>query len=500
MRKVSKKVRVNRLLTVTFLVLLAFCLNGCKDKEDVESLDFNPSLPVEVNDFTPKEGGVGQKLVIYGKNFGNDPKLVKVKIGGKDATVINVRGNSLYFFVPQGAYSGEIEVTVGEGEQKQMGSITDPERVFKYERKMVVGTYCGFRNARDDQGWRDGALFDENGKPLACGFRNDGFMKFDPLHKDHLYICYDGADVQMIDLTTKHLSTPMHRSKFGDRRLRSIDFTRDGKYMIVATDFDGWGLNSPSAYIVTRNADGTFSDESEANVLVAYKQCNGAFIHPVNGELYFNSYERGQVFRQDMDMYFDTIAKGENWTSNWDNRKYEELFTIQDTSWEFQIIIHPSGKYAYIVVINQHYILRTDYNEETKRFAPPYVVAGQARSAGWNDGVGTDARMDHPYQGIFVKNPDYVAEGKDDQYDFYFCDRNNWCVRKLTPEGIVTTYAGRGRSSASGDQNQWGTDDGDLREVARFRDVTGIAYDEESGTFYILDTVGRTIRTISMEK
>ena len=325
-------------------------------------------------------------------------------------------------------------------------------------------------------------------------------MKFDPLHKDHLYICYDGADVQMIDLTTKHLSTPMHRSKFGDRRLRSIDFTRDGKYMIVATDFDGWGLNSPSAYIVTRNADGTFSDESEANVLVAYKQCNGAFIHPVNGELYFNSYERGQVFRQDMDMYFDTIAKGENWTSNWDNRKYEELFTIQDTSWEFQIIIHPSGKYAYIVVINQHYILRTDYNEETKRFAPPYVVAGQARSAGWNDGVGTDARMDHPYQGIFVKNPDYVAEGKDDQYDFYFCDRNNWCVRKLTPEGIVTTYAGRGRSSASGDQNQWGTDDGDLREVARFRDVTGIAYDEESGTFYILDTVGRTIRTISMEK
>ena len=96
MRKVSKKVRVNRLLTVTFLVLLAFCLNGCKDKEDVESLDFNPSLPVEVNDFTPKEGGVGQKLVIYGKNFGNDPKLVKVKIGGKDATVINVRGNSLY--------------------------------------------------------------------------------------------------------------------------------------------------------------------------------------------------------------------------------------------------------------------------------------------------------------------------------------------------------------------------------------------------------------------
>ncbi|MPN63602.1 hypothetical protein SDC9_211366 [bioreactor metagenome] len=35
--------------------------------------------------------------------------------------------------------------------------------------------------------------------------------------------------------------------------------------------------------------------------------------------------------------------------------------------------------------------------------------------------------------------------------------------------------------------------------MARFRDPTGIAYDEETNIFYILDTVGRKIRTISME-
>ena len=45
----------------------------------------------------------------------------------------------------------------------------------------------------------------------------------------------------------------------------------------------------------------------------------------------------------------------------------------------------------------------------------------------------------------------------------------------------------------------WGTEDGDLREVARFRDPTGIAYNEETNTFYILDTVGHRIRQISME-
>ena len=85
-------------------------------------------------------------------------------------------------------------------------------------------------------------------------------------------------------------------------------------------------------------------------------------------------------------------------------------------------------------------------------------------------------------------------------YDFYFCDNNNHCIRYLTPDGIIRTYAGRGTSSQAGDGNMWGTEDGDLREVARFNSPTGIAYDEKSNTFYILDTKGRKIRTISMEK
>jgi sugar lactone lactonase YvrE len=108
--------------------------------------------------------------------------------------------------------------------------------------------------------------------------------------------------------------------------------------------------------------------------------------------------------------------------------------------------------------------------------------------------------MNRPYQGVFVKNPEYVTEGRSDEYDFYFTDNQNHAIRKMTPEGIVSTFAGRGRSGQAADNNFWGTEDGDLREVARFRDPTGIAYDEESNTFYILDTVGRKIRTISMEK
>jgi hypothetical protein len=469
-------------------------LSNCTDEnENVKTTEsYDPSKPVIVSDFTPKKGGAYQKMVIYGDNFGNDTSLVKVTIGGKEAVVISVKSNSIYCLVPSGAFSGDVIVTVGENENIKTSTA---QSIFDYERKMVVGTLVGYRNEYDNQGWRDGPF------ETAAGFRNDGCMAFDPLNPDHLYVVYDGADIQLLDLENRWLSTPIHRSSFGDRRLRSIDFTNDGEYMVVSVDFDGWGVGrSPSVYLLKRNADGTFTDQGNPQVVAAYMQCNGAALHPVNNnELYFNSYQRGQVFRMDISKYFEAINNGVSWDPNWEGGNYTELFTIQDTGWEFKIHMHPSGNYAYIVVINQHYILRTDYNWAEKRFAPAYVVAGQVRSPAWVDGAGTSARMNRPYQGVFVKNPDYVADGRSDVYDFYFTDNQNHAIRKLTPEGVVSTFAGRGRSGQAADNNFWGTEDGDLREVARFRDPTGIAYDEEKNIFYILDTVGRKIRTISME-
>lgn len=173
------------------------------------------------------------------------------------------------------------------------------------------------------------------------------------------------------------------------------------------------------------------------------------------------------------------------------------MLTLGASRWNFNITIHPTGKYAYVIALNQNCIYRMDYDEATKRFKQPYLVSGQQGVKGWADGKGDGTLMNFPYQGIFVKNPDYVAQGKEDVYDFYFCDYDNYCVRYLTPEGRVRTFAGRGATSAMGDNNTWGPEDGDLRETARFGSPTGIAYDERTETFYIFDTYYKTVRTIS---
>ncbi len=469
----SIKYRAHRaIFWLAAMLILSF--TGCNDDDSVEKVaePYDPSQPVLVTSFTPETGGVGQRLVIYGENFGNDPDSIHVFIGGIEAKVIGVQGESLYCIVPEKAYSGEIEIYFG-GEL-----LASADQAFDYQRKMVVSTLIGYKNERDDQGWVDGS-FDE-----AVGFREPSFMKFDPLNPKHLYVSYDhGPGIYLINFEDSTVTQHLTSAAGNWNRLRSLEFTKDGQYMIVA--HDQWDPNGISTSIMSR-ANG-FKDPQ---VLTTSRACNGASVHPVNGEMYFNGYEKGEFYRFDV-MNSKPIVGEEGLGT----KDYETLFLVQDNGWEFNVQIHPSGKYAYIVVVNQHYILRTDYNEETKKFSSPYLVCGEPRSAGWEDGVGSSARLRNPYQGVFVKNPE--KEGQDDEYDFYFTEQHNHDIRILTPEGKVTTFAGRGSSSINPDP--WGYVDGDLRLEARFDRPTGLAYNEAEKAFYVNDQMNRRIRKIALE-
>ncbi|MFC6857792.1 IPT/TIG domain-containing protein [Zunongwangia atlantica 22II14-10F7] len=469
-----------RRLNILYLILafLSVGFYSCQDndEEDIISQAFDPSKPVEVSGFTPESGGAGQRLVIYGKNFGTDPSIVKVLIGGKEAKVINVNGESLYCLVPQQAFGGDIEVRIG-GEEREVSGYS--ENAFDYQRKMVVSTLIGYKNDRGDEPWKDGKFKADNPNDRASGFWEPSFMKFDPVNSNHLWVVFDfNNGLYKIDFADS--TVVKVRSDFD--RPRSIDFTLDGEYMIIAEDRGG--ENDRATYRLSRD-----KDWQDREVLTRYKQSNGASIHPVNGEMYFNSYEKGQFFRFDLNKYFE---------EGLGDKEFETLFVVHDPQWEYKTFIHPSGNYAYIIVINQHYILRVDYNWEKEQFNQPYLVCGQLKSPGYQDGVGSSVRLRNPYQGVFVKNEDYVEAGKPDEYDFYFTEQHNHDIRKLTPEGSVTTFAGRGSSSINPDP--WGYVNGDLREEARFDQPTGIAYNEEEKAFYIGDKSNHRFRKIALEE
>ena len=147
------KIKYNSFLICTFFIGCCFIttLTGCESTTTVEdyvgtpsSAPYDPSAPVTVKSFTPTSGSVGQQVCIQGSNFGNDSSIVNVTIGGKSATVVSVKSNAIYCYLPGAAYDhiegshlfATVQVSVGgKGQKEQTGKAQD---MFEYERKTAT--------------------------------------------------------------------------------------------------------------------------------------------------------------------------------------------------------------------------------------------------------------------------------------------------------------------------------------------------------------------------
>ncbi|MDE6065408.1 MAG: IPT/TIG domain-containing protein, partial [Duncaniella sp.] len=127
-------------------------LNACSDDDKINpGAAYDPAKDVAITRFVPEEGGYQDQIIIYGQNFGNNKENVSLKMGGKEAVVVNVMSDKLYAFVPSGAFSGEIELTVSGPDGTNSKTIISDKK-FNYMRKKVVGTLVGYQNEQDDQG------------------------------------------------------------------------------------------------------------------------------------------------------------------------------------------------------------------------------------------------------------------------------------------------------------------------------------------------------------
>lgn len=449
------------LMNVITFALIALFFTQCKKSVDNSGGNtFDPSKEVVVTDFFPKEGGVGTNLVVYGENFGNDLSRTKVEIGGIPAKVIGVKNGSLYCVIPEKAYDGDIKVTITDESGEALASAQSTEN-FSYVRKWLVSTFLGkyYEIASD---------FEEKEGPFDdCGaFKGIFWFTFDPDNHNHLYFTADANSCRMIDFENEYVNY----FRTGFNRTSIITFRVDGNHDMIVADNHASDTKYGN-YIFTRSSN--FVQQNPIEVYARGVQ--GSMVHP-DGQLYYTRYRAGDFRRYDFETGEDKL-----------------VFTNPYSAVAVRLVLHPSGNYAYLIEYERHFIMRTDYDPVNKTFKTPYTIAGAASTAGYKDAVGTQARLNHPVQGVFVKNPDYEGNGGD-QYDFYFCDRDNHAIRILTPQGRVSTFAGRGNNGTSGYAN------GDLRTEARFNAPQAIAYDEEKKCFYIGDSNNWVIRKIAQEE
>ena len=104
------------------------------------------------------------------------------------------------------------------------------------------------------------------------------------------------------------------------------------------------------------------------------------------------------------------------------------------------------------------------------------TLAGLAGNPGYADGTGSAARFAGP-SGVAV----------DSAGNIYVADHDTHTIRKITPSGVVSTFAGLAGNSGSAD----GTGN-----TARFYDPSGIGIDT-AGNVYVADTSNHTIRKIT---
>lgn len=467
------------LLWKMLFTLFIICFGSCKDDKDVTSSPYDPNQPVEVTKFTPEEGGARTRMIIYGSNFGTDIGIISIRIGGKSAAIVSAKGNSIYCITPEHCYEGTIEVKVGEQ------VIVIPTR-YKYRPQMVVTTLCG--TVDEDGNGKDtpDASFADCGK-----IDNPTWFSFDPENRNILYLSQDNGaaankkPLRVLDLAKEHIST-MAISSYGIERLHTISWTKN-KDMVISTSKGG--ATSTSNIILKRKEDGSLD---VAQKLTKGPGCYSSMIDPRSGEIVY--YQKAKCF-----VYkYDFIKNGyENNVVPPATNSDDYLFALPETDTDISFVPHPDGKYVYIIMHQKHYILRSNY-DDNNRLVTPYIVCGKSGDANYQDLAGTRARLNTPGQGVFVFNKDYESQGKEDCYDFYFTDSKNHCIRVLTPEGVVSTFAGRG--SAGVNVWKYGYINGAVRETARFNTPVALAYDKDTETFYVGDVANHRIRKIAMEE
>lgn len=433
------------------VLLLILGVVGCKDDKDDSgtSAIYDPSQPVTITNFTPESGAGGAQFLVYGNNFGSNLRNIKVTVNDKEAVLISSNGTCIYCFVPRKAGVGKVKVSVGTGDNTQE---VVSEKDFEYIPSLVVKTLIGHVDIDGNSTIKDGNFEDAQ-------FQDPYWLEMD--EEGILYLLEDYQGLRKIDLVNEQVLT-LWRTGSGVNHPRSISFNSDHSKLYIFNDQDS-SDEGVAVAVSERSNDPKKEDFTSWSAVARMKSCCGGDVHPETNDIFFNRWNGGEYYK---------------W--NFQTNDKEQIFRV-DNQFNSGLMIAPSGNFGYIVSMGHNCIYRTNFDYATGKFMQPYLLCGnKSTNGGYADGPGTTARFDSPQQGCF-----------DEDDNFYICDQGNSIIRKVEPNGQVTTFAGR--------RGEYGLADGDLRLEAQFNRPHGIAYNQNTGEFYIADKNNKRIRIITKE-
>lgn len=430
----------NSIYWIAMLLCMAmFC--ACDNNDDEQTL-----TKADVTEFSPLTGGSNTVLTLKGHNFGTDIDNVRVTINGKDALVQEVANEQITAVVQRGMSSGLVRVILGERPNAQV-LIYSTE--FTYISNQVVSTYLGGKAQGEADGSFENATLSEPryliwGKDGSLYFIEDGASDPDDM------ACIRKAANGSVTTLLKAADTPLVQ------RIRALDFSLDENIMYIANDNNAQG----SMGFGTMEKEGN----GYANLVSLWDQSGITCVkvHPITGAVLIGYHSGSWIYKYEDGDFIPLVQLPD------DEGQPAEKGNVNGIAFD------KSGTVAYIVSRKNHVIYKADYDLATDEFSNVILLAGGFGLKDYSDGYGTAARFNEPCQGDV-----------DEDGNLYVADRGNHCIRMITPDGDVSTYAG---------QNKAGMTDG-IASTAEFNNPEGCQFGPD-GALYVADYSNHAIRKI----
>lgn len=431
---------VNNYFWIAMLLCMAiFC--ACDDSDDERT-----SLKAEVTDFSPLSGGSNTVLILKGHNFGTDVNNVRVTINGKDAVVQEVTNEQITAVVQKGMSSGLVRVILGERPNAQVLIYSTQ---FTYISNQIVSTYLGGKVQGETDGSFETATLS---KPRYLVWGQDGSLYFieDGASAPDDMACIRKVANGSVSTLLKAADTPLVQ------RIRALDFSLDENIMYIANDNNAQGSMGFGTMVKNGNVYTDLISLWDQSGITSVK------VHPMTGAIFIGYHSGAWLYKYENGSFIPMIQLPN------DEGQPAEKGNVNGMAFD------KSGTVAYIVSRKNHVIYKADYDLETDEFSNVALLAGGFGLTGYSDGYGTDARFNEPCQADV-----------DEDGNLYVADRGNHCIRMITPDGDVSTYAG---------QNKAGMVDG-IASTAEFNNPEGCQFGPD-GALYVADYSNHAIRKI----
>lgn len=442
MKKKRLRFTIFRMLVLSSALVIGF--TACKDDPVVTRKEHDPTKPIVLTTYRPTEGGVREKVLLDGKNFGSDTSKIKVFFNNKEAPVISSNGDRIYAMVPR--LPGEIcEVKVVVGNQS-----ASYDKTFTYHSVASVTTITGngsaeFRGGTLAEGQvqaryicadAEGNIFASHREknPRVFVRINEKENIVEPLYSGDSYTLNPNAPA--VDFATGIVTVP-------DDMVREKFYTFDPK--------EGWAPRQKNI----KNTKNIFSqiDAGEQKYKYAMSYCS------YDNHIYVR-YRDGHIVKFDSETLESEIVYKTN-----SGPAYGLCFSTKEP-WMLYISFHSTVS-EYGDNIGTLDVRDGSFKIITSGLGPGHV-----------DGPVERSRFREIWQMCF-----------DPDGNLFICDAGNHCIRMLSPDGIVETVVGQ--------PGEKGYQDGNKLD-ALFDGPRGIAVDAE-GTIFISDFNNARIRKLTIE-